>query len=84
MTNIKVFATITNSAGESATIPVHSRTCQDADNFRKVINRPDWKIISYYKADYKPTAKQQSAVRWASPYAWNKIYWRYKFWFILF
>ena len=42
------------------------KTYQEADNFRKVISRPDWKIISYYKADYKPTAKQQSAVRWVS------------------
>lgn len=42
------------------------KTYQEADNFRKVINRLDWKIISYYKADYKPTARQQSAVRWTS------------------
>lgn len=42
------------------------KTYQEADNFRKIINRLDWKIISYYKADYKPTARQQSAVRWTS------------------
>lgn len=42
------------------------KTYQEAECFRIANNRLDWKIVSYYKADYKPTAKQQSAVRWTS------------------
>lgn len=40
------------------------KTYQEAKCFIIVNNRLDWKIVSYSKADYKPTAKQQSAVRW--------------------
>jgi hypothetical protein len=42
------------------------KTYQEAECFIIVNNRLDWKIISYFKADYKPTAKQQSAVKWTS------------------
>ena len=42
------------------------KTYQEAECFIIANNRPDCKIASYYKADYKPTAKQQSAVRWTS------------------
>ena len=42
------------------------KTYQEAKCFIIVNNRLDWKIVSYHKADYKSTAKQQSAVRWTS------------------
>lgn len=42
------------------------KTYQEAECFIIVNNRLDWKIVSYHKADYKSTARQQSAVRWVS------------------
>ena len=42
------------------------KTYQEAECFIIVNNRLDWKIMPYHKADYKPTTKQQFAVRWTS------------------
>lgn len=41
-------------------------TYKEADNFRIVNNRPDWKLTTYYKSDYTSSDKQRSAVKWTS------------------
>lgn len=42
------------------------KTYQEAECFIIANNRFDWKIVSYHKADYKPTLRQQSVIRWTS------------------